>query len=122
MGDATSVVRMRVAWLDGPCIVVFRAVGKNYVHGKDKMGRPVIYMKPRLTPKKMGTQAQQMRYPPPLVTQHRTTTGQCSHSQRLTIVVMCCACAWHTPCIEAGPAESISVLFLCWKHGPNQER
>jgi polyribonucleotide 5'-hydroxyl-kinase len=38
------------------------AVGKNYVHGKDKMGRPVIYMKPRLTPKKMGTQAQQMRH------------------------------------------------------------
>uniref|UniRef100_A0A7S1J558 CRAL-TRIO domain-containing protein n=1 Tax=Eutreptiella gymnastica TaxID=73025 RepID=A0A7S1J558_9EUGL len=37
------------------------AVGKMYVHGKDNMGRPVIYMKPRLDQQK-GTQVQQMRH------------------------------------------------------------
>jgi len=37
-------------------------VGCNYVHGKDRSGRPVIYMKPRVTLKDPGTQRQQMRH------------------------------------------------------------
>lgn len=37
-------------------------VGCNYVHGKDKLGRPVVYMKPRNQLKEAGTQKQQMRH------------------------------------------------------------
>eukprot|EP00667_Euglena_gracilis_P015778 EG_transcript_16452 len=37
-------------------------VGCNYVHGKDQLGRPVIYMKPRVQLKDPGTQRQQMRH------------------------------------------------------------
>lgn len=37
-------------------------VGCNYVHGKDKLGRPIVYMKPRNQLKEAGTQKQQMRH------------------------------------------------------------